>query len=379
MIREQQLDNIALGFEVHPIIAILGPRQVGKTTLARQYCKKHETSKIHYFDLEHSTDIGLFNDPLLLLEKLEGLIVIDEIQRVPELFPLLRVLVDRENNKQQYLILGSASEELIKQSSETLAGRIQYIELTPFAFREVNDLEKLWLRGGYPKSFLAETNYKSFIWREHYIKTFLERDIPTLGIKVPSENIRRFWELIAHYHGNIVNHSELARSLGMSQPTIKYYLDILTQTFMIRQLRPWHENLSKRQVKSPKIYFRDSGILHSMLHLKDNEIITHPKLGASWEGFAMEEIIRAHEARNQECYFWSTHSHAEMDLLIVRGNKKIAYEFKYSSQPKITKSIHSAIESLKLDKVIIIYPGDKNAPLSHEVEIYGLEKYLNDI
>lgn len=375
MEREYYLKQVGAGFNVHPVVAILGPRQCGKTTLARQFIKK-ESSKVHYFDMEDPNDLALFDNAKQLLGSLEGMIVIDEIQRKANLFPLLRVLVDRDNNKQRYLILGSASPELIKQSSETLAGRVQFMELTPFSWTEVGNSNKLWLRGGFPKSFLADTTEKSEIWREHYIRTFLERDMPNLGIKISPINMRRFWSMLTHYHGNIFNASELARSLGLSQPTIKHYIDILTNTFMIRQLQPWFENISKRQVKMPKIYFRDTGILHSLLNLSHDEILRHPKLGASWEGYALEEVIRRNNARSEECYFWATHSGAEIDLLIVKGEKKFGFEFKYTDSPKITKSIHVCKKSLNLENITIISPGVKEYELDKNIFICGLENYL---
>ena len=268
MIRQNFIQMIVDGFSVHPIIAILGPRQSGKTTLTRQYIDiVKEKKQIHYFDLEDPNDLAALKSPKAILENLEGLIVIDEIQRIKELFPVLRVLIDKGNSKQQYLILGSASQELIKQSSETLAGRIEYIELPPFQYSETQNLERLWIRGGFPRSFLSANDNSSYRWRESYIRTFLERDIPNLGIKIPAENIRRFWMMLSNNHGGILNASDLGKSLSISHTTVRHYLDILVGTFMVRQLYPWFENISKRQIKSPKIYIRDSGILHSLLQI----------------------------------------------------------------------------------------------------------------
>jgi predicted AAA+ superfamily ATPase len=360
---------------VHPIVAILGPRQCGKTTLARHYAKGIPDEQ--YFDLEDSTDIARLSSPKLALENKTGLIVIDEIQRRPELFPTLRVLVDRLKDKQQYLILGSASRELIRQRSETLAGRIAYIELTPFSYTETGEWEKLWMRGGFPKSYLARSTQESVEWREFYITTFLEQDIPNLGLQIPAVTLRRFWTMLAHYHGNIFNASELARSFGISDTTVKRYLDILTGTFMIRQLQAWRENIKKRQVKSPKIYFRDSGLLHSFLSIESKEDLEkHPRLGASWEGFALEEIIRKLEAKPDRCYFWASHNGAELDLLIFHKNKKLGFEFKYSDAPKLTKSMQISLEDLKLDRLTVIYPGKIAYSLSEKIEVVPLQIFL---
>lgn len=379
MKRVKFLKDIQEAFEVHPIVAILGPRQSGKTTLARQFIEKNPALPLHYFDLENPSDFENFENPKTILENLQGLIIIDEIQRRPNIFPVLRVLVDRDNNNQQYLILGSASPYLMQQSSETLAGRVEYMELTPFGYGEADDLDKLWLRGGFPRSYLADSDSHSFRWRENYIRAFLERDIPNLGIKIPAINIRRFWMMICHNHGNIFNAQEISKSMMLSQPTAKHYLDILSATFMVRQLPAWYENISKRQVRAPKVYIRDSGIFHSLLGLEDKSaLLSHPKLGASWEGFALEEIINFHRLREQECFFWSIHGDAEIDLLTFQKSKRIAYEFKFSDAPKITRSIHTAIEALKLDKIFIIYPGDKEYDLSDKIKMIGLRNYLSN-
>ena len=285
MERIAALQKIAYEFEVNPIVAILGPRQCGKTTTAKQYISQlHGIAPENYFDLENSRDLERLKDPLLTLSALSGLIVIDEIQYVKELFPTLRVLIDDTQLNQRYLILGSASGELLNQSSETLAGRISYVELDPFSFEEINDLSSLWLRGGFPKSILASSDAISYSWRKAFIKTFLEKDIPKLGITIPSENLRRFWMMLAHYQGNIFNASEIGSALGLSDKTIKNYLDILANTFMVRILKPWHENIQKRQVKSPKIIIRDSGIFHNLIGVnRVGELLINPKLGASWE------------------------------------------------------------------------------------------------
>lgn len=378
MKRPSFIRKIERYFRTHPIVALLGPRQCGKTTLAKQYLTtQNDFSPENYFDLEDPIDSQRLKNSMLALQPLSGLVVIDEIQRVPELFPILRVLIDNAQIKKRYLILGSASRELTKQSSESLAGRIAYIELTPFSFCEIDNLQKLWDRGGFPLSYLADNEQEGFDWRDFYIRTFLEQDIPNLGIKIAPEALRRFWTMLAHYHGNIFNASELGRSFGASDVTIKRYLDLLTGTFMVRQLQPWHQNIKKRQVKAPKIYLRDSGILHAILNLRSHsELLRYPKLGASWEGFALEEVIRAHDIRNQDCYFWSTYSGAEVDLLLHQQAKFFAFEFKFSDAPKMTKSMHSALQDLLIEHLFVIYPGDRDYPLSEKVTVKGLKNYL---
>ncbi len=375
MIRESFLKKIEQAFRVTKVVAILGPRQCGKTTATKQYIEKQAHFPIqNYFDLENYRDRERLSDPLLSLSLLTGLIVIDEIQRAPNLFETLRVLVDNKDLNQRYLILGSASRDLIAQSSETLAGRITYLELTPFMFDEFHQMEKLWLRGGYPLSILAESDEISVDWRKGYIKTFLERDIPSLGINIPAEQLRRFWMMLAHYHGNMFNASELGRSLGMSHKTMKEYADILTGTFMVRQLQPWYENIGKRQVKTPKIYIRDSGIFHTLIGINSEaDLLLNPKLGASWEGFALEQIIFHLNAEQSECYFWGTHQQAELDLLIVRNGKKHGFEIKYSGAPKLTKSMQIAKEDLSLDSLTVIYPGDIEYPLTKDIHVKPLK------
>lgn len=370
--------HIQQEFRVNPIVALLGPRQCGKTTLARNYLKDYDGFKSeNYFDLERPSDLARLEHPELTLSKLTGLIIIDEIQRVPQLFTVLRTLVDDPQLTQQYLILGSASRELIKQSSESLAGRISYLELTPFNYNEVEEPMTLWLRGGFPRSYLAESEQLSFSWRENYIKTYLEQDIPNLGIQIPSAKLGRFWHMLAHYHANIFNASEIGRSLNITHNTARHYLDILHATFMVRQLQPWYENIKKRQVKSPKIYFRDTGIVHALLGITDMSALQlHPKLGASWEGFALEEIIRAHSVTASNCYFWAIHNSAELDLLLIEHDKRLGFEFKYTDAPTLTKSMKIAMDSLKLDQLTVIYPGYKNYPLDERIEVISLENYL---
>lgn len=368
-------DRIAEYFRTHPIVGILGPRQSGKTTLARAYLRAFAggDSAIHYFDLENPEHLNRLEEAQLTLTPLRGLIVIDEVQRRPDLFPLLRVLVDRPEGGQTYLILGSASRELLRQSSETLAGRIAYLELPPFSAFEADDHERLWLRGGFPPAYLAPSDRDSMNWRSAYVTSFLERDIPALGIRLAPTALRRLWTMLAHWHGSVVNHADLARSLDISQPTVRRYLDILEGTFAVRLLQPWFANVGKRQVKSPKVYLRDSGVLHALLNLPDRPALdTYARLGASWEGFALEQVIRAAEADAQECFFWATHRGAELDLLLVRGTKRRAFEFKYSSAPKVTRSMHSVLADLDVDRIEIVYPGDATYPLADRVDVVGL-------
>lgn len=378
MQRFDYIAQISSAFKTSKIVAMLGPRQCGKTTLAREYFAQNNGTQENYFDLENPIDTTRLQDPLLALDSLKDLIVIDEIQRVSELFPILRVLVDRPESTQRYLILGSASRQLIRQSSESLAGRIHYIEVTPFSIPETQNAEKLWIRGGFPLAYLAETDQDSTQWRKDYIKTFLEQDIPQLGITIPTAQLRRFWMMIAHYHGQIFNASEIGNAMDLSHHTVKNYLDILTGTFMVRQLTPWFENIAKRQVKSKKIYFRDAGILHTLLNIKNkSELLSNPKIGASWEGFALESIIRHLKLDEYDCYFWSTYSGAELDLLAILGNERHGFEFKFSKQPKLTKSMQMACEDLKLDTLTVIYPGDQTIRLTKSILCQGLENYIN--
>jgi uncharacterized protein len=380
MKRSHFLELIKRYLKTHPIVAILGPRQCGKTTLARQFCEENkEFSKQNYFDLESPVDMERLKNPMLALENLTGLIVIDEIQRYPNLFPLLRVLADKPNSNQKYLILGSASKALLNQSSESLAGRIAFLELTPFNLSEVKDIKNLWVRGGYPKSYLSQEDEESFDWRTFYIRTLLEQDIPNLGIQIPPESLHRFWTMLAHYHGNIFNASEIGRSFGASDVTMRRYLDILTGTFMIRQLQPWHANLGKRQVKSPKIYFRDSGLLHTLIRCHSlQDLLSHPKIGASWEGFALEEVLRA-QTIHQDFYFWSTYGEAEIDLLLPSKNGLIGIEFKYCDAPKLTKSMKIASTDLNLIHLYVIYPGETDYSIHQNISVKSLSSYLNFI
>ncbi|PKN10311.1 MAG: hypothetical protein CVU72_01605 [Deltaproteobacteria bacterium HGW-Deltaproteobacteria-7] len=358
----------------NPVVAILGPRQCGKTTLSRQYSSQW-SSKTTFFDLENPRDAGRLEQPLLALENASGLIVIDEIQRVPDLFPILRVLADR-NRKAKYLILGSASRDLIRQSSETLAGRISYMEMSGFSSHLVgpSKAEKLWVRGAFPRSFLAANDDASYQWRQDFIATFLERDIPQLGINIPAKSLGRFWKMLAHYHGQVFNASEIGRSLGVSDHTAQRYLDLLSGTFMIRQLRPWYSNTKKRIIKRPKIYFRDSGILHALFALENkNDVLSHPKLGASWEGFALEEAVKSAQLKEDEVFFWGVHAAAEIDLIFQKKGRLYGIEVKYAQAPNITQSMRSAIAELSLGHLWIIYPGKESYPLDRNVTVISLQ------
>lgn len=375
MDRPQALRRVKQQFTVHPVVALLGPRQCGKTTLARMLAEAWPDTPVTRFDLEDPTDLALLEAPRLALQDLKGLVVIDEIQRSPGLFPVLRVLVDRPDNAARFLILGSASRDLIRQSSETLAGRIGHVELTPFSLAEtgVEALPRLWLRGGFPPAFLARGEAASVQWRKDYIATFLERDLPALGIAIPPASLRRFWMMLAHYHGQIVNYSELGRSFGVADTTVRRYLDILDATFMLRLLPPWHENIGKRQVKAPKLYLRDSGLFHTLMGLPDREALSrHPKLGASWEGFAIEEIIRRHGAAPGEAYFWAAHGGGEVDLVLFTDRGRMGFEVKYTDQPRVTRSMHTAMEVLHLSELFIVYPGDRDFPLDEGIRAVGL-------
>lgn len=357
-----------------PVVGLVGARQVGKTTLARSLIAR-ETDPVAFFDLEDPTDEARFADPKLTLEHLEGLIVIDEVQHCAGLFRLLRVLVDRPTNRARFLVLGSAGPELLRQSSESLAGRIAYHELTPFSIDETGSgsIDRLWFRGGFPPSFLARSQAEGGTWRTAFVRSFLERDLPQLGITVPASTMRRFWTMLAHYHGNRWNAAELSRSLGVSAPTVNSYLDALLDALVVRRLTPWFENLKKRQVKAPKVYLTDTGLLHTLLGVKSEfALLGHPKCGASWEGFAMQEAVRILSADWEDCHYWATHRGAEIDLLVNDGNQRIGLEFKRTSAPKMTRSIHSALADLHLNRVIVLFPGDTRFQLHERVEAVGL-------
>lgn len=379
--RTREVQTVLKLLQRHPVVGVIGARQVGKTTLARTLSAEFR-GPTFYYDLENQEDLARLADPMLTLKQLKGLVVIDEIQQQPDLYRVLRVLVDRPQSSTRFLLLGSASPELIRRSSETLAGRIFYHELEGFSLDEVgieNTLQ-LWLRGGFPRSFLARSQEESDEWRRGFIRTFLERDLPQLGINIRAITLHRFWTMLSHYHGQIWNASEFARSFGVADTTVRNYLDLLTSALVIRQLPPWHENISKRQVKSPKVYLTDSGLLHTLLNLRTlNDLEGHPKVGASWEGFAMGQVIRCLGARREECYFWATHGGAELDLLVTRGLKRWGFEFKRTSSPKVTPSMRSALSDLHLQSLDIIHAGETTFPLDRKIRAIALTRVLKDI
>lgn len=364
------IEKLSTAVKRSPVTALLGPRQCGKTTLARMFGAGKQA--IH-FDLESQPDQQRLQNPELMLGSLKGLVILDEIQVVPELFNVLRVLVDRVTNQARFLILGSASPGIIKTVSETLAGRVEFVELGGFDVRETgaDSCQTLWLRGGFPRSFLAESDGDSLAWREGFIRTFLERDIPQLGITVPSAAMRRFWTMLAHYHGQTWNASELARSMGLSDKTVRFYLDILAGTFMVRQLQPWYENLSKRQVRAPKIYLRDSGILHGLLNIPDLHTLSgYPLVGASWEGFALEQVLRS--INPPEAFFWATHNGTEIDLFFLFKGGRYGVEVKFNEAPKVTRSMRIAVKDLNLDRLWIIYPGQYAYRVDEKITVWPL-------
>ena len=369
--RPNAIERIDAVFKVHPIAALLGPRQCGKTTLARMIS---EPEPCTYFDLENPVDLRRLSAPMSTLEELSGLVVMDEIQRRPDLFELLRVLVDRPNSPARFLILGSASPWLVRGVSESLAGRIGFIDLSGFDLWEVGseNRSRLWIRGGFPRSFLAEDDPSSTAWREDFIRTFLERDIPQLGITIPAETLRRFWTMISHYHGQVWNAAHFARSLGTSEKTARRYLDILAGAYMVRILPPWFENIRKRQVKAPKIYIRDSGILHALLQINTlADLQGHPKLGSSWEGFCLEQLIGRLGTR--DVYFWATHAGAELDLLVTVAGKRYGFEFKYADAPGSNRSMRIAADDLRLEHLWVIYPGRHEYDIDENISAIPLD------
>jgi len=347
------------------IVALIGARQCGKTTLARQFVPP---DSLNYFDLEDPAGLSRLDEPMTALKPLRGMVVIDEIQRRPGLFPVLRVLADRNRPPAKFLILGSASPALLRQSSESLAGRIEIVTLDGFSLAEVGvrALTRHWIRGAFPLSFLAQTDADSHAWRKNFVQTFLERDMPQLGVATPATTLLRFWTMLAHYHGQIWNAAEPARSLGVSESSVRRYLDMLTGVFMIRQLQPWHANSKKRQVKAPKIYFRDSGLLHHLIAIRsERELLAHPRCGASWEGYAIEEVLKI--VRPDQAYFWATHNGAELDLLMIKNGRRYGVECKRADAPRLTPSMRIAMKDLRLDSLTVIYPGDRRYPLANRI------------
>ena len=364
------LDRIATALARSRVVLLAGPRQCGKTTLARELLNP---SSVNYFDLEDPASVTRLDEPLTALGSLEGLVVIDEVQRRPELFPVLRVLADRSEPKARFLLLGSASGELLRQSSESLAGRIERVIMGGFSLQELGSEaeQSLWLRGGLPPSYLATSDADGSAWRNEFINSLLERDFPQWGVRAPATAIRRFWTMLAHYHGQIWNAAELARAFGASESTARRYLDLLSDAFMVRQLQPYFVNMRKRQVKSPKVYLRDTGLLHQFLGIATmKELLTHPKAGASWEGFVIEQLLKTEP--HDEAFFWATHQGAEIDLVLRRGGELFGVECKRSDAPRATASISAALQDLGLSRVALVYPGEKRFPVAERVEAIPL-------
>lgn len=365
--------RIAAALERSRGVVLVGPRQVGKTTLARSFLSAGAAT---YFDLEDPRVEAQLESPMLALEPLRGLVVVDEVQRAPGLFKVLRVLMDRDPPPARFLLLGSASPELLRQSGESLAGRVEVLEIGGFALDEAAGArDRLWLRGGYPRSYLAAAEADSRAWRDAFIGLFLERDLPQLGINVPPPAMRRFWTMLAHFNGQVWNAAEPARSLGVNESTVRRHLDWLAQTFMVRQLQPWFENLGKRQVKAPKIYFRDTGLLHALLGIADAPALAaHPKSGASWEAFALEQVLQI--AAPDEAWFWATHAGAELDLLMIKDGRRVGIEFKRADAPRLTPSMRIALRDLRLDALYAVYPGERRYTLADAVEAVPLSALL---
>lgn len=370
--RPNILASIERALKRNPVVVLNGPRQCGKTTLARQLLS---SDHLNYFDLEDPVSLARLTEPMTALRPLEGLVVIDEVQRLPDLFPILRVLADRRPLTTRFLILGSTSGDLLRQSSESLAGRMERITIGGFSLDEVDTDQstRLWQRGGFPPAFLAHTEADSLSWRKQFVQTLLERDLPQWGVQVPAVALQRFWTMVAHYHGQTWNSAEPARALGVNESTVRRYLDLLTDALMIRQLQPWHVNLRKRQVKSVKVFVRDTGLLHQLLGIEsEKELVRHPKVGASWEGFVIEQILAMQQY--DEAYFWATHQGAEMDLVLRRGDKLYGVECKRADAPRITKSIRISLESLGLERIAVVYPGTTRYPIDDRVDVVPLEE-----
>ncbi len=370
IVRSTSLEAIRAALARSRIVTLIGPRQCGKTTLAREFLAEDSAN---YFDLEDPASLARLAEPMTALGSLKGLVVIDEVQRRPDLFPVLRVLVDRKGFAGRFLILGSASGDLMRQSAETLAGRMETLMLRGFNLGELGNSapEQHWLRGGFPLSYLADSDADSTAWRKNFIQTLLERDLPQWGVRTPSAALWRFWSMLAHYHGQTWNAAEPARAMGVSESTVRRYLDVLTDAFMVRQLQPWHANVRKRQVKAPKIYIRDSGLLHQLLGIRnDKELQTHPKIGASWKGYVVEEVLAA--VQPDEAYFWATHQGAEIDLVLRKDGRLLGVECKRTDAPRLTPSMRIALEDLQLERIAVVYPGSKRFSIASAVEAVPL-------
>lgn len=371
--RDQLFKALISSIKQSRITVLIGPRQIGKTTLVKEFIKQQKNREIHSFDLEDPVDFDLLENEKLTLEPLEGLIVIDEVQRKPELFKYLRVKADLMKKSTKIILLGSSSRDLIEQASETLAGRINYLEIPGFSIDETQNSPKLFVRGSFPLSFSAKTDESSYQWRKSYTQSYLERDLKTLGIDLAPQTLRRMLEMLVGYHGQIFNSSEIGKSLGFSHTSARKYLDILISTYLIRELKPWHESIIQRQVKQSKIYFRDSGLVNYFMGIHSKrELYRNPKLGHLWEGFALEETIKLLGAENEDLYFWALHQNGELDLLWKKANKKIGFEFKYTDHPKVTTSMEKALELLKLDHLYVVYPGIKKSKLHAKITLIPL-------
>ena len=377
--RKAHLRILARLLRENPVVALLGARQVGKTTLARELMRQRR-GPATWFDLERSRDLRQLDEPTLTLEPLRGLVVLDEIQNRPELFPVLRVLADRSPRPARFLVLGSASPELLRQGSETLAGRIAFHELPGFDLAEVepSNWQRLWLRGGFPRAYLPRAHRQSGEWRANFVRTFVERDLPRLGTVTSPRTLADFWTMMSHYHGQVWNSSELGRAFGVAHTTVRGYLNLLTDTFVVRQLPPWTENIGKRVVKSPKVYVADSGLLHTLLGIeKPADLTSHPKVGASFEGFALEQVIRRLELRPREAFFWATHSGAELDLLVIRGRLRLGFEFKRTDAPRMTRSMMVSIDTLGLDRIDVVHAGSHGFRMHDKVRAVPMQGLLD--
>ena len=379
--RERHREALRKLLANNPVVALVGARQIGKTTLARDLAERR-AGPTHFFDLESSADRARLADPLLALAPLRGLVVLDEIQRIPDVFATLRVLADRPRRRARFLVLGSAGPDLLRQSAETLAGRVAYYELPGLSVREVSavQMRRLWLRGGFPRSFTIRSHTASHRWRVDFVRTFLERDVPLLGMALPSVTLDRFWSMLAHYHGQVWNGSELGRAFGVSHHAVRRYLDALEATFMVRSLQPWRANLKKRQVKSPKIYVRDSGLLHRLLNIVTlDELERHPKVGASWEGFIIENLLHMLNVDARECFFWATHTGAEIDLIVRVDGKLRGFEVKRTTAPRATRSMRNALTDVPLDSVDVIHAGADTFPLARRIRAVAAARMLDDV
>ena len=373
--RPDDITSIEHLFTTFPVVALVGPRQAGKTTLARILADRAGIPPENIFDLESPEHFVRLENAEAVLRELRGLVILDEIQLRPDLFPILRVLADRDHRPARFLILGSAAPELIRGASETMAGRVATLELGGFGVMDIEpeEMSRLWVRGGFPRSFLADDDEASFLWRQQFMQSFLFRDLANMGIDVPPFQMRRLWLMLAHYHAQTWNSAGIAGQLGLSDKTVRRYLDILTGTFLVRQLLPWTENAGKRVRKAPKIYIRDSGLFHSLLDLRNEEALRgHAKLGASWEGAALEQTVRLLGAASDEVFYWATHSGAEIDLMLFRRGQRIGFAFKFTDSPRLTKSMMVAKKDLKLDRVTVVYPGQESIPLAEGVDAVPL-------